>query len=48
MKASAGDRVVVHAPAGNEQIEIVDVEYGLIAVEPFREPPGAESAPSAS
>ncbi len=44
MKATSGDRVVVHAPTKSEQLEIVDVEYLPIAMEPFREPPGAESA----
>lgn len=44
MKATSGDRVVVHAPTKSEQLEIVDVEYLPIAMEPFREPPGAEAA----
>lgn len=47
MKATTGDRVVVHAPAGTEHLEIVDVEYVPIPVDPFREPPGAEAAPRA-
>ena len=47
MKASPGDRVVLHAPAKTEHLEIVDVEYAAIPIEPFREPPGAESAPRA-
>src|SRR5262249_28009679 len=46
MKSAPGDRVVLHAPGGTEQLEILDVRYERIAVEPFREPPGAESAPS--
>jgi transcription elongation factor GreB len=45
MKSTVGDRVLVHAPAKTEQVEIVDVEYAPIPMEPFREPPGAESAP---
>jgi transcription elongation factor GreB len=48
MKASAGDRVVLHAPTRTEYLEILDVEYAPIPMEPFREPPGAESAPNSS
>jgi transcription elongation factor GreB len=44
MKASVGDRVVLHAPTGTEHLEIIDVEYLPIPMDPFREPPGAESA----
>lgn len=44
MKASAGDRVVLRAPTKIEHLEIVDVVYAPIPMEPFREPPGAESA----
>lgn len=47
MKASAGDRVVLRAPNKTERLEIVDVEYLPIAIEPFTEPPGAESATKA-
>ena len=43
MKSTPGDRVVVHAPGKTERFEILDVEYVSIPVEPFREPPGAES-----
>jgi transcription elongation factor GreB len=45
MKAGPGDRVVLHAPGGLERLEILDVQYERIPVQPFREPPGAESAP---
>ena len=45
MKAGAGDRVVLRAPGGVEHLHVLDVSYEHIAVEPFREPPGAESAP---
>ena len=45
MKASPGDRVVLRAPNKTEHLEILDVEYTLIPVDPFREPAGAESAP---
>ena len=44
MKSAPGDRVVLHAPGGTEHLEVLDVRYELIPVEPFREPPGAESA----
>jgi transcription elongation factor GreB len=47
MKAGAGDRVVLHAPGGTETLEIVDVSYQPISMEPFREPAGAESAAKA-
>jgi transcription elongation factor GreB len=44
MKSAAGDRVVLHAPGGTEKLEVLEVSYERIPVEPFREPPGAESA----
>ena len=44
MKAAEGDRVVLHAPGGTETLVILEVTYERIPVEPFREPPGAESA----
>jgi transcription elongation factor GreB len=44
MKSSPGDVVVLRAPKKSEPLEIVDVEYAPIPVEPFREPPGAEAA----
>jgi transcription elongation factor GreB len=44
MKSKEGDRVVLRAPGGVEHLEILEVNYGRIAVDPFREPPGAESA----
>ena len=47
MKSAPGDRVVLHAPGGTEQLQILEVRYERIAVEPFTEPPGAESAPKA-
>ena len=43
MKSTEGDRVVLRAPGGTEQLQILDVRYERIAVEPFREPPGAQS-----
>jgi transcription elongation factor GreB len=45
MKARPGDRVAVHAPAKVEHIEVIEVDYAAIPMEPFREPPGAEAAP---
>lgn len=45
MKASPGDSVVLRAPAKTEQLEIVDVEYAEIAIDPFREPLGAQAKP---
>jgi transcription elongation factor GreB len=45
MKATPGDRVVVQAPTKTEHLEVIDVEYEPIPMEPFREPPGAEAAP---
>jgi transcription elongation factor GreB len=44
MKAGEGDRVVLRAPGGTEQLEILDIRYEDIPVEPFKEPPGAEAA----
>lgn len=45
MKSKEGDRVLLRAPGGTEQLRILDVSYDEISVDPFREPPGAESAP---
>jgi transcription elongation factor GreB len=45
MKCGAGDRVVLHAPGGTEQLEILEVRYQRILVEPFTEPPGSEVTP---
>jgi transcription elongation factor GreB len=45
MKSGPGDAVLLHAPGKTEQLRILDVRYEQIAIEPFREPPGAESAP---
>jgi transcription elongation factor GreB len=44
MKSGPGDRVVLHAPGGTEQLQVLDVRYERIPVKPFREPPGAEAA----
>jgi transcription elongation factor GreB len=45
MKSGEGDSVVLQAPSGTSELEILEVRYERIPVEPFREPPGAESAP---
>jgi transcription elongation factor GreB len=47
MKAEEGDRVVLQAPGGTENLVVLEVCYKRIPVEPFREPPGAESAAKA-
>ncbi len=44
MKASPGDRVVLRAPKKTEHLEVIDVEYVAIPMDPYREPPGAESS----
>ena len=44
MKSAAGDRVVLQAPGGTTYLTVLDVCYQRIAVEPFREPLGAESS----
>jgi transcription elongation factor GreB len=44
MKSAAGDEVVLLAPSGAENLTVLDVRYERIAVEPFREPPGAEAS----
>ena len=46
-KAGPGDTVVLHAPGGTEELEILDVRYEQIPMDPFTEPKGAESAPAA-
>ena len=45
MKSGPGDRVVLLAPRKTERLEILDVRYERIPMEPFREPAGAEAAP---
>src|SRR5246127_485784 len=48
MKSAAGDSVILQAPGGTEELEVLEVSYQRIAVEPFREPPGAESSTKGS
>src|SRR5262245_17243781 len=45
MKSGPGDQVILRAPAGIEQLRILDVRYEQIPVKPFTVPAGAESAP---
>jgi transcription elongation factor GreB len=44
MKSAAGDQVVLQAPGGTAYLTVLEVSYERIAVEPFREPPGAEAS----
>jgi len=44
LKSAAGDSVVLQAPGGTEYLDVLEVRYERIAVEPFREPPGSESS----
>jgi transcription elongation factor GreB len=46
-KSGPGDCVVLHAPGGTEQLQVLEVRYERIPVEPFIEPPGAEAAAKA-
>ena len=48
MKSGPGDSVVLRAPGMTEQLQILDVRYERILVNPFIEPPGAEAASKAS
>jgi transcription elongation factor GreB len=43
MKSREGDRVILHAPAGSQQLEILEIRYQRIDVEPFRGPRPAEA-----
>ena len=45
MKSGPGDCVVLRAPGGTDQLEILEVRYERIPVEPFSPPPGSEAAP---
>lgn len=47
MKSGPGDRVLLRAPGSTDSLEILEVRYERIAMEPFCEPPGAESAAKA-
>ena len=44
MNSGEGDAVILRAPGVTEKLEILEVRYRHIPMEPFSEPPGAESA----
>ncbi len=44
LKSAAGDSVVLRAPGGTEDLEVLEVRYERIPVEPFCEPAGSESS----
>jgi transcription elongation factor GreB len=46
MKAGPGDTVVLRAPAGIEELEILEVRYEHIPIDPFSPPPGAQAGGS--
>jgi transcription elongation factor GreB len=46
MKAAPGDTVILRAPTKTEELEILEVRYARIPVQPFREPAGAEAGSS--
>lgn len=48
MKSGPGDSVVLHAPGGAERLEILEVSYQPIPIEPFTDPVGSESASKAT
>ena len=45
LKSKEGETVVLRAPGGTEALEIVEVRYERIPVDPFKEPVGAQSVP---
>ena len=46
MKSGPGDFAVLHAPGSTQQLHVLEVRYERIPIAPFREPPGAEAAPT--
>ena len=44
MRAGEDDDIALHAPGGTETLTVIEVRYERIAVDPFREPPGAEAS----
>lgn len=44
LKSEEGDSVVLQAPGGTEYLDVLEVCYQRISVEPFREPAGAEAS----
>jgi len=45
MKSAPGDQVTFRAPGGPQALEILEVRYERIAIDPFTQPPGAEAPP---
>src|SRR5262249_8895242 len=45
MKSGPGDSVVLRAPGITEELQILEVCYERIPMEPFTEPPGAQAEP---
>lgn len=43
-KSGPGDSVILRAPGGTEELEILEVRYELIPIEGFTEPPGAQAS----
>jgi len=43
-KSGEGDRVVLRAPGGTEQLTILEVSYERIPIDSFSAPPGAEAS----
>ena len=46
-KSGPGDSVILRAPGSTEELEILEVRYERIPMDPFSEPRGAEAAPKA-
>jgi transcription elongation factor GreB len=46
-KSGPGDSVTLRAPGSTERLEILEVRYERIPVEPFSEPPGAQASSKA-
>jgi transcription elongation factor GreB len=47
MKAGPGDSVVLRAPGSTEQLEILEVRYERVPIDPFREPAGSAASSKA-
>ena len=45
LKSAPGDSVVLQAPGGIEHLDVLEVCYQRISVEPFHEPLGSEASP---
>ena len=44
LKSTAGDSVELQAPSGTEYLDVLEVCYVRISMEPFREPPGSQAS----